>query len=198
MPVDLVPSPPVALSLAACAALPAVLLALSHGPARVAAPGRRFVLAAGLTWGGWLAATLAADPAWVDLLTGALLLATATLAGFTLWTLVAWGFTLTMLAALDRAGRPLTVDEWAMAYTGGRPLDAFARDRLGVLLKFGLAELRGGEVVMTPGRGRLFAKGVAALRKLFGLPQCGPLAPRAGGKGIPLAERADHTNGLPA
>src|SRR4051794_11449564 len=100
MPVDFVPSPPVALSLVACGLLPVLLLALSHGPAKVAAPGRRFVLAALLAWAAWAAAMVAANPSAVDLLTGGLLLATATLAGFTLWTLVAWGFTVTMLVAL--------------------------------------------------------------------------------------------------
>lgn len=169
MPIDFIPSLPVALSLAVCGLLPVLLLALSHGPAKVTAPGRRFVLAAALAWAAWFAAMVVANPSAVDALTGGLLLGTATLAGFTLWTLVAWGFTVTMLVALDRAGGPLTADEWALAYTRGKPLDALARDRLGVLLRLGLAELRGDEVVMTPGRGRSFAKLAAALRRLFGL-----------------------------
>jgi hypothetical protein len=150
--------------------LPALVLVLSHGPLKVDAPGRRFVLAAGTTWAVWVAAMIATAPGAVDLVTGGLLLATATLAGFTLWTLVAWGFTLSMLLALNRAGRPLTVDEWAAAYTRGQPLDAFARDRLGVLLKLGLARVRGDEVVMTPGRGRVMARMTLLLRRLFGLP----------------------------
>src|SRR5437764_6602360 len=116
MPVDFVPTLPAALSLAACALLPVLLLALSHGPLRVAAPGRRFVRAAALMWAAWAAAMTATAPGAVDLVTGVLLLATATLAAFTLWTLVAWGFTLSMLLALVRAGRPLTAEEWALAY----------------------------------------------------------------------------------
>jgi len=170
MPIDFVPTPAVALALEACVLLPAILLLLSHGPLRVHGPGRRFVLAAGLTWVAWLAALTAVHPGAVEVVTGALLLATATLAGFTLWTLVAWGFTLSMLLALHRAGRPLSVDEWALAYTRGKPLDAFARDRLGVLLMLKLAEVRGDEIAMTPGRGRLFAVNARLLRKLFGLP----------------------------
>jgi hypothetical protein len=170
VPPDFTPTLPVALSLGAVALLPALLLAVSHGPLKVAAPGRRFALAAGLTWVAWAGFMAGGAPDAVELVTGALLLAAATLAGFTLWTLVAWGFTLSMLLALRRAGRPLTADEWALAYTRGRPLDAFARDRLGVLLKLGLAELRGGEVVMTAGRGRALARVTTLLRKLFGLP----------------------------
>jgi hypothetical protein len=169
--VDVIPTVPVALSLGAVALLPVLLLALSHRPLKVAAPGRRFVLAAALTWGPWLAAMLVAAPTAVDLVTGGLLLATATLAGFTLWTLVAWGFTVSMLLALHRADRSLSVDEWVLAYTRGKPLTAFARDRLGVLLKFGLAELSAGEVVMTPRRGRAVAQAARLLREVFGLPR---------------------------
>ena len=170
MSVDFVPTLPVALSLTACVLLPVIVLALSHGPVKVAAPGRRFVIAVALTWTAWLAAMIAFSPVWVELVTGGMLLATATLAGFTLWTLIAWGFTLSMLLALARAGRSLTADEWAFAYTRGKPLDAFARDRMGVLLKLGLAEIRGDEVSITPRRGRAFAKSAAFLRRLFGLP----------------------------
>lgn len=170
MPIDFIPSVPIALSLGAVAFFPGLLLTLSHGTLKVAAPGRRFVLAGALTWCVWLAAMIATAPTAVDLVTGGLLLATATLAGFTLWTLVAWGFTLSMLLALHQAGHPLNADEWAQVYTRGKPLDAFTCDRLSVLLKLGLASLRGDELVMTPGRGRLFARVTMLLRRLFGLP----------------------------
>ncbi|VTT97521.1 Uncharacterized protein OS=Crocosphaera watsonii WH 8501 GN=CwatDRAFT_1333 PE=4 SV=1 [Gemmataceae bacterium] len=169
MGVDFVPSAAVAAALAACGLVPAFLIALSHGVLKVVAPGRRFVLAAALAWVAWLATVPVTAPDAVDLVTSVLLLATATLAGFTLWTLVAWGFTVSMLLALDRAAAPLTVDEWALAYTRGKPIDAFARDRLGVLFKLKLAETRGDVVVMTPVRGRLFALAAGTLRTLFGL-----------------------------
>ena len=51
-----------------------------------------------------------------------------------------------MLLALDRAGRPLSAEEWALAYTRGKPLEVFTRDRLGSCPRLGLAELRGDEV----------------------------------------------------
>ncbi len=169
MAIDLVPSIPVALALALSGAAPILLLVLSHGPWRIAGPGRRFVLAALLVWSAWLAATVVAAPGWVDALTGGLLLATVTLAGFTLWTLIAWGFTLSMLLALHRRGRTLSVEEWMLAHTRGKPLAAFARDRLGVLVAMGLTEVRGDRLVMTDHRGRVVAKFAALLRGLFGL-----------------------------
>lgn len=169
MSIDFIPSASVALSLAACVLLPVFLLCLSHGVLKVLAPGRRFILAAMLTWGAWLATLPATASDAVELVTSALLLATATLAGFTLWTLIAWGFTVSMLLALNRASEPLSIDNWALEYTRGKPLDAFARDRLGVLFKLGLAETHGDAVVMTPLRGRLFAKCAGLLRTIFGL-----------------------------
>jgi len=169
MNVDFIPSVAIACALAACALLPVLLLALSHGALKVAAPGRRFIIAAVFAWGAWLAVLPVTSPDVVDLVTSVLLLATATLAGFTLWTLVAWGFTVSMLLALSRANEPLSVDEWALEYTRGKPIDAFARDRLGVLFKLGLAETHGDAVVMTPIRGRAMASCAGMLRNLFGL-----------------------------
>lgn len=171
MGIDFLPSVGVAASLIAGAGLPIVLITLSHGPLKVSAPGQRFVAAAVSAWLTWVVALFALSPGWVDVASGTLLLTTATLAGFTLWTLIAWGFTLSMLLALNRAGRALSVEEWALAYTRGRPLAAFGRDRLGVLFALGLAEVRGGVIVMTPVRGRLLARLVRLLRKLFGLPK---------------------------
>jgi hypothetical protein len=171
MPIDFLPTWPEAASLAACCGLPVMVLGLSHGPWRIGAPGRRFVFAAAGCWTVWLAAMIALGPGAVDLLTGALLLATATIVYFTLWTLVAWGFTLSMLLVLHQSARPMSVDEWAQACTNGKPFEAFARDRLGLLFALGLAEERGGRVAITPGRGRLFARLTGMLRALFGLPR---------------------------
>jgi hypothetical protein len=171
MSIDFIPTVPIALALAACVLAPIVLFALSHGPLKLSAPGRRFAIAASLTWLAWIASMLALEPGWVDLLAGALLLATATVIGFTLWTLIVWGFTLSMLLALARAARPLSLEEWALECARGKPLEAFARDRLGVLFALHLAETRGEEVVITQRRGRAFAKAAVVLRTLFGLPR---------------------------
>lgn len=169
MAVDFVPSIPVVFSLFACGVLPVVLIALSHGIVRIARPGQRFIVATALTWMIWSAAMFAAMPNLIELLTGVLLLATGTLIAFTLWTLIAWGFTLSMLLTLSQANRPLSAEEWALAYTRGQALEAFTRDRLGILIKLGLASIQGNDVVMTPRRGRLFARVVVSLRKLFGV-----------------------------
>ncbi len=81
------------------------------------------------------------------------------------------GVHVAMLLALARSDRPLSLPEWAAAYTGGKPLAAFARDRLGVLFRLGLATSLDGRVVMTPFRGRHMARIAGLLRSIFGLPQ---------------------------
>ena len=170
--IDFLPTPGVAFSLLAAGSLPVCLLVLSHGPWKVRAPGRRFVVSAGLTTVLWVGLMIVPDsPDLADVLSGGLLLATTLLAGFTLWTMVAWGFTVSMLLALNRAGRPLSTTEWALRYTGGKTVEVFARDRLGVLFRLGLAEAQGDQIVMTPDRGRRIACVVGLLRHVFGLPQ---------------------------
>jgi hypothetical protein len=167
---DFTPSPAIFSALLSSASLPAFLLLLSHGPWKIAAPGHRFICATFLSlccWGclliltGWSGLT--------DLVAGFLILATTILAGFTLWTLLAWGFTLSMLLALQAAGGRVSLTEWIARYTGGQTIDRFALDRLGVLFRARFAVLRG-KIVTVTAHGRLVARVSFLLRSLFGLP----------------------------
>ena len=152
--------------MAACL-LPLLLMALAHGPLREPRPGRRFLVAAGLDFSLWLG-WLFLQPEWelADLTAGGLVLLTAYLVGFTLWTLIAWGFTLTMLRALASAKGPVSMDEWVVEYTGGHNLHAFGKDRLSLLLKSRLGRLEGEYVLPTP-KGRFGAKVGALLSWLL-------------------------------
>ncbi len=170
MTIDFVPTPVVADSFLAAAVLPVVAIVLAHGFWKVRSPGRRFIVAVLASLATWMIIVLNRDSVdAVDLLAGTLLLAAAILAGFTVWTLIACGFTVSMLQALARSDTSLTQETWIAAYTGGKPLVALAQDRLGVLFRLGLARQVGDRVVMTPVPGRLMAKAAAALRRLFGL-----------------------------
>ena len=168
---DLVPTPVVGGALLACGLLPACLLGLSHGPCRIARPGLRFASASLLVVSSWVVGVcLAGGAAWADILTGSLLLLTCVLASFTLWTLLAWGFTLTMILAVSRREGPISFDEWAREYTRGRELEAFSRDRLGLLFRAGAATRESDSISLTPWRGRLLARAVMLFRRLYGLP----------------------------
>lgn len=89
-----------------------------------------------------------------DVLGGALLLATAIMFFYVLFSLLAWGFTLTLLTSLVQAGRPLTSAQWAAAYMQGGDLGTFTHNRLKLLIGSGM-------VMTTDGRLAPTAKGLA-------------------------------------
>ena len=139
-----IPPPALLAALMGALVLPVLLIALSHPPFKVERPGWRFRLAVlGMTavWLMLLGLLPGVKPV-LEILCGALILPTAVLVGFSFWSLLAHGFTISMLLSLAEAGTPLTLEGWMGAY-GGAGLQAFARDRMQVL--FGL-----GMVVATP------------------------------------------------
>lgn len=154
--------------------LPFTLIALSHGPLRVAAPGRRFVVTAALIVILWLIGLFALydggqRDAFADVIVAVLLMTGGLLAAFTLWTLIAWGFSVSLLLALSQRGGTLDFTSWVHAYTGGQSLERFAKDRQGVLLRFNLAQANETGLRITPWPGRAVAFVAVALRRLFGI-----------------------------
>lgn len=127
---------------AGCAAVAAIFIALA-----ILMPGAR-------------------DPA--DVFSGILLLITAMLFWNVAWSLLAFGFTLTLLTALVQAGRPLSRPEWVRAYMQGSTLEKFARNRLQLLLGTGIAKADQQNIVATP-FGAVAATMVRSTRFLFGI-----------------------------
>jgi hypothetical protein len=163
-----------AAALAGASATPLALLVLSVLPRRPPLPGARLRLAALAGAILWLAATglaaLAGTPAsGADLVAGAAMQLAAAIVCFILWSLVVWGFTINMLLTLAAAKRPVSLDEWAVLYAGGRGLAEIGENRAGVLLGAGLA-VRGkdGAYALTRA-GRVAAPAFRALRGLFGV-----------------------------
>jgi hypothetical protein len=85
-----------------------------------------------------------------DVLGGVLLLATAILLCHVFWSLLAWGFTVTLLTALAQAERPLTLEQWISAYMQGGDLSGFAHNRLRLLIGSGMVVPTGDRVAVTP------------------------------------------------
>jgi hypothetical protein len=106
------------------------------------------------------------DPA--DILSGCLLLVAAMLFWNVIWSLLAFGFTLTLLTALAKAGQPLTKPQWALAYMQGADLGKFARNRLQLLLGTGMARVDQKSIVATP-FGIVTASLIKLTRFLFGI-----------------------------
>jgi hypothetical protein len=86
----------------------------------------------------------------VDFLSAMLLLGTALIVWYIVSGLLAWGFTLTLLTGLDKAHRPLTLEEWASTYMQGGDLGAFADNRMRLMVGSGVAVVSSGEVAVTP------------------------------------------------
>ena len=165
---------PILLSFCLLGTLPLVLVVLSHGPLRVTAPGRRFVVAALLVVIMWISGLITlhdgeASDAFADLIVAALLMMGGLLSAFTLWTLIAWGFSVSLLLALSRHGGTLDSSSWVRAYTGGQSLERFAKDRQRILLKFNLAQAGETGVRITPWPGKAVSFVAIALRRLFGV-----------------------------
>ena len=139
-----------------------------------ASPGKRFVWATALSWAVWAVAAIviavAGGPApWQDIVVGGLILSGASVAGFILWSLLAWGFTASLLLALARSPAPLGFGDLVADYTGGGTLASFLRNRLGVLLRFNLAHEDGGDIVAERPAARAVVAVAKVLRRLFGL-----------------------------
>ena len=156
---------PIAMSLAAGAMMPLVLIALSHPPLRINSAGLRIGAAAVvslLLWAGLLLAGHVWRPASVllmgDVAAGVLFMATAALATYSAWALVAFGYTLSMLVDIARTGKPVTTAEWKAAYGTNHGLRAMFEDRLRVLLGFGFVQTKGNGISLSGAFGRVFAK----------------------------------------
>jgi hypothetical protein len=163
------PPPAIICALVASVSLPVFVLLLSHGPWRIGGPMLRFAVASGgavLVMAAGLSTGATGD--WAEVTAALILFLGSLLAGFTCWTLVAWGFTLTMLGLLDERRSFSSAAEWCSAYTNSQGIEAFAADRCQLLVRVRLARPDGaGGFIATP-LGRLAAPLVAVTRRFFG------------------------------
>ena len=102
----------------------------------------QFLYAVVLTFGGWFLAVafvpILASDGLGDWFVGGMALAGAALVYLEIWGLMSRGYTLSVMAVLHEAGRPLTPDEIARNYRGGDGLDWIMRHRLGGLEASGM------------------------------------------------------------
>ena len=103
-----------------------------------------------------------------DVFSGFLFLVAGMLFWNVIWSLLAFGFTVTLLTALVQAGKPLTRSEWVLAYMQGSDLRKFAWNRLQLLLGAGMARTERQNIVATP-FGVVTATMVRSARFLFGI-----------------------------
>jgi hypothetical protein len=168
------PSPTVALALATGLAMPLLVLALGHGPWRIASEARRFVVALGMAavaWGLGVAVLFERGEvhSLYDVIAGALLILTSGVGYWTLWSILCWGFTTSLLVAIAESEVDLAAEEWFRAYGGGSSLEGFTRDRLSILLATGLAASDADRVKLDRRRAALVARVARVLRRAHGV-----------------------------
>ncbi len=150
--------------------LPVLLALLARPPFKLRPPGRRFQLSALIIFISWAAAQFTQDaPESQDLLIGGILLTGGLLCASTLWTLLAWGFTVFLLLALAGNRDAPSLDDWIARYTAGRGVTMFTRDRAGVLLRFGLARVVDGRFRITDWPGRKVLAAARLVARIFGI-----------------------------
>ena len=93
----------------------------------------------------------------VDFAAGAAIILSAAICAFLVISLLAWGFTISIARDLGAAGKPVSLEEWKAAFANGSGFDAFARDRLALLVAMGVASANGGKLILTA-RGRLISR----------------------------------------
>lgn len=151
-----------------------VLIALSHGSAKIDSAKTRFLVAISVCYVAWflgvcLLCALDYEFSWYDVLASAAIILTATVAWGMLWSLVCWGFTTSLLAALSSLDRPANRERWFRAYGGGSSIADFSDNRLSILLAMGLARFEGSTVTLTGNVGKFMALLVLNLRKFYGI-----------------------------
>lgn len=166
---NLLPGPAQTAAICLSVALPLLLFCYALIPS-IRGAGSRFRIGCA-TAAGLFAIACTALPGerhFDDVVGGTLLLATAMILVYVFWSLLAWGFTLTLLTALARAGRPLTEEQWAAAYIQGGDLGTFAHNRLKLLLGSGMVVATDGKIAATV-KGMVVARFVRFVRFAAGL-----------------------------
>ncbi len=155
--------PPVAIGIAlVCGCMILLIFALLH---RVLPVFRESALrlgaSVGLAVGIWVVTLVAAQASGLmihgaDIAAGAAVLLSAAICAFLLISLLTWGFTISIARDLGAAGRSMSLAQWKAAFANGSGFDAFARDRIALLLAMGVVAVHTDRLKLTA-RGRLIS-----------------------------------------
>jgi hypothetical protein len=168
--------PPVALGAAICcgSTMPALLILLGRTSSALQRPGLRYRVSVQAAWLLFLTSlvgfALAGIPiAAIDYIAGVAIMLSATVLAFIAWSLIAWGFTLSMLLALAKQKHVGGLDGWIRHYTGGADFRRLAADRAAVLLGARLAVTAAANGLRLTSFGRVAARFVVVGQWTFGI-----------------------------
>ena len=164
-----------ALSALACGiAQPVYLLILTRIPGLKGRNACQFALSILVAFGLWIGSLmfLPRPVTAMDVVVGAMILVTGTLAYLEAWALLSRGYTLGLLLTLLRAEKPLTDTELSSRYRGGNGLAWIMGHRMGGLVGAGLVRREGDRLTLAP-RGVLVASMYKLCIAVLGLRRTG-------------------------
>lgn len=172
----LLPPPLVGIAIACAALMPTLLVALRWGPSRLRSPGNRFKITIMFAWVIWVSAGTTIYAAnngtlLIDWLAGTTAMLAATLTLYVVWSMLAWGFSVSLLMTLRAAGRPLDLDEWIKEYTHGCSIKKVCLDRLRLLTGISIVNQHGELFDTRSKSARIFVALYSVGRTIFGLGQ---------------------------
>lgn len=174
---SLIPPPLFQMALAACLMLPVFLIAISWlAPRNLPAKTR---LAAAIVVSPLVAIAgglhLLPEPGsnppleWIDTCCAGLLYATAIMIVYSAWSLIGYGFTVSILLDVERAGTAVSRTQLIQSFAGGNGLSAFVHDRSALLLRMRLMEVSENWYRISGYRALLFARTVKLAMDLYAI-----------------------------
>jgi hypothetical protein len=108
---------------------------------------------------------------WTDVACAVLLYATAVMVVFSAWSLIGYGFTVSILLDATRAKVPISQDDLMQSFAGGNGLSAFVRDRASLLLRMGLMNVNGDYYTLSGFKALIFARIVRFFMYIYAIRQ---------------------------
>jgi len=149
---------------------PFFLWVLPRTPFKVTQPGLRFKLSVLIVLLLWLGLKLmfVQNINWLYWLAGMFFILSFVIFGFILWSVLCWGYTLSMLLSLSDVDHPIDVEQWQTFHAGPNGVRQLTIDRAQVLVRLYLATLKDDQLALS----KLSVPVVAMVRfctKLFGV-----------------------------
>ncbi len=148
-------------------------LLLWLGGRLMVAPGRRFKVTSIFILIVWTMICLillnerGSTWAW-SWLAGCLFISTSFLLSFMLWSVLCWGYTLSMLLCLAENTTVASQGEWEQLYAGPEGIECLSLNRAKVLVRLRFANIIDNNLILT-NCGRFFAYILYYVRSLFGI-----------------------------
>jgi hypothetical protein len=95
---------------------------------------------------------------WINVGCAGLLYATAVMVIYSAWGLLGYGFTVSILLDVERAGAVVSRRQLIQSFADGHGLTAFVRDRSALLLKMRLMEIRENKYIISGYKSIFFAR----------------------------------------